>query len=137
MVSPILSAARSILRVSGEVGLFGAPVFLLAGFGAIEWRPVVFWLALCGWASLSLGLGGSRASGRITLVRWSRPSSTLDKATTVMAYNGVLGIGTVVGIFAWAATHWLVIGGIVATLAPLWLLKHIQFFLELEEIPEE
>ena len=126
-------AGRVLGQTSAEVGLFAAPILIVALIGAFVWRPAVFWLAICEWAGLSLGLGGSRATERITLVRWPHPSSTLDKVTTVIAYNGVLGLALPVGIVAWLATRWFIIGVTAAVVLPVWLLKHIRFLLALSE----
>lgn len=128
-----LYIGRSLRQASIEVGLFAVPVIVVALVGAFMWRPTVFWLIVCGWAGLSLSLAGSRATERITIVRWPRPSSTLDKATAIIAYNGVLGLGIIVSTIAWMATRWLVVGAIIAIVAPVWLLKHIRVILALSE----
>ena len=56
-----------------------------------------------------------------------------DKVTAVIAYNATIGLGIVVGIFAWLTTRWFPIGVIVAAILPVWLLKHIRFILALGE----
>lgn len=125
--------SQSLRQACIEVGWFAAPVGVIALIGAFTWRPTVFWLAICGWAGLSLGIGRSRASEGLTIIRWPHPSSTLDKVTTAIAYNGVLGLGTLVSTIAWLATRWFIIGVVVATVMPVWLLKHIRIILELSE----
>lgn len=124
---------RVLGRTSVEVGLFAAPVVVVSLIGVFVWRPAVFWLAICAWAGLSLSLGGSRATERITLVRWPCPSSTADKATTVIAYNGVLGLALLVSTIAWLATRWFIVGVVAAVVIPVWLLKHIRVILALSE----
>lgn len=131
-----VSIGQALGRASIEVGLFAVPVVVVAVVGAFTWRPTVLWLAVCGWVGLSLSLGGSRATERITVVRWSHPSSTVDKVTTAIAYNGVLGLGILVSTIAWLVTHWFIIGVIVAAVMPIWLLKHIRVVLALTK-PEK
>ena len=120
-------------QASVEVGLFATPVVAITLVGAFTWRPTVLWFAVGGWAGLSLGLGESRATEGITIVRWPYPSSTLDKVTTIIGYNGVLGLGILVSTIAWLAPRWFIIGMIVSFFLPLWLLKHIRVILALGE----
>lgn len=128
--------SRALGQASVEVGLFALPVVIIALVGAFMWQPTVLWLAVCAWAGLSLSLGGSRAAERVTVVRWPHPSSTLDKATSVIAYNGVLGLGILMSTIAWLATRGFIIGVIVAAVLPVWFLKHIRTILALTE-PEQ
>lgn len=123
---------QALGQASLEVGLFTTPVVAITLVGAFMWRPAVLWLAMCGWAGLSVGLGKSRATEGITIIRWPCPSSVPDKAVSAIAYNSTLSLGILVSTIAWLGTRRFMIGVIVAAVLPAWLLKHIQTILALD-----
>jgi hypothetical protein len=124
---------RALGQASLEVGLFAVPAVAIALIGAFVWRPAVLWLAVCGWVGLSLSLGKSRATEGIAIVRWPSPSSLPNKVTSAIAYNGTLSLGIFVSTIVWLGTRRFIIGMIVAAILPVWLLKHIQAILALDE----
>ena len=110
----------SILILAGTIQLAS----LWRTFGLFIWGSV--WLTLVIWT-------GRSGSVPVAVVDWPRPGTRADVVVTVIAYDGVLLLGTFVAQLAWEASGSLAIALVVSGVLPVWFLKHVHFLVLLDE----
>lgn len=121
-----------IARDAFEIALLSSPVWIsstvLATLGTVE-SPVLLWSGI-GVVGLIIAIGFSRRSSvERTLIAWPVPETPADWATSVIAYNTTLLLGTVIADVAWLAVDSWPLGSILAVVAPVWFLHHVYFFI--------
>lgn len=127
-------SVQTLLQRRTVVELTGlASPCLLALFGAtavFSWPWTVPLWTLSGWVGLVIVLGNDRrATTGYEFIGWPGPETTDDVAMSIIAYNSVLSLGTLLGHVLWQAAESLVLAGAVSLLLPAWLLKHLHFLL--------
>lgn len=93
-----------------------------------------FGLFLWGSACLTVAVWTGRSVGvPIDLLEWPRPETGTDILVSVIAYDGVLLLGTFVAQLAWEASGSLAMALVVSGVLPVWFLKHVHFLAFLDE----
>ena len=119
-----------------EVLVTTVPASLLILAGTIQlaslWR--IFGLFLWGIVWLTVAIWTERSGGvPVDVVEWPRPGTRVDVLVTVIGYDSVLLLGTVVAQLAWEASGSLAIALVVSGVLPIWFLKHVHFLVFLDE----
>lgn len=118
-----------------EIGAITSPcVGVLATVTVVYgWPPTVLGWFVSGVFGLFIAVPlGRTPAGKLSLLSWPRPEARDDVAVNVIAYNGVLIIGTVLGQIVWAISNSLLLAAAVGAVLPVWFLKHIQFLVLLD-----
>ena len=126
------STALSILNTVIEVVLLSVPTLLI--FAILIWLTTSP-LSLLGWVfagtvGLTTVVSVSRSSAvHFGFARWPHPDDSVNAATLLIAYNGVLLISTLLSEVVWRVVNSWTIVLVVAVLLPVWFLKHIHLII--------
>ena len=121
----------SIVRDAVEISSYSSPIwggigtFILIG----DYSPIFIVFPLAGLVGLILSIGISRQSmTSFTLIAWPVPKKRVEQVTSAIAYNSTLLLGVMVAVISWLVANSWYLGTLLALIAPVWFLRHLQFF---------
>ena len=120
-----------IIRDAVEISSYSSPIW--GGIGVFilirDYSPIFIVFPLAGLVGLILSIGISRQSMTgFTLIAWPVPKKRVERVTSAIAYNSTLLLGVVVAVISWLVANSWSWGILFALIAPVWFLRHLQFF---------